>query len=124
MKDKRPVNLDISTIRLPIAAFASITHRISGVIVFIGIAGLLCLLDVSLTSEADFASVQAAMLAPFARFLLWGVLSALVYHLVAGIKHLLLDLGIGESKEGGPRGAQITIVVSVVLIVLLGVWVW
>ncbi len=64
------------------------------------------------------------MLAPFARFLLWGVLSALVYHLVAGIKHLLLDLGIGESKEGGPRGAQITIVVSVVLIVLLGVWVW
>ncbi len=124
MKDKRPVNLDISTIRLPIAAFASITHRISGVIVFVGIAGLLCLLDVSLTSEADFASVRATALSPFVRFLLWGVLSALTYHLIAGVKHLLLDLGIGESKEGGPRGAQITIVVSVVLIALLGVWIW
>jgi succinate dehydrogenase / fumarate reductase, cytochrome b subunit len=124
VKDKRPVNLDIRTIRLPIAAFASITHRISGVIIFIGIAGLLCLLDVSLTSEADFDSVRVTLLSPFVKFLLWGVLSALAYHLVAGVKHLLLDIGIGESKEGGPRGAQATIAVSVVLIVLLGVWLW
>jgi succinate dehydrogenase / fumarate reductase cytochrome b subunit len=124
VKDKRPVNLDISTIRLPIAAFASITHRISGVIVFLGIAGLLCLLDVSLTSEEDFNSVRTAALSPFVRFLLWGVLSALAYHLVAGVKHLLLDMGIGESKEGGPRGAQITLVVSILLIAALGVWIW
>ncbi len=124
MKDKRPVNLDISTIRLPIAAFASITHRISGVIVFLGIAGLLCLLDVSLTSEEDFNSVRTAALSPLVRLLLWGVLSALAYHLVAGVKHLLLDLGIGESKEGGPRGAQITLIVSILLIAALGVWIW
>jgi succinate dehydrogenase / fumarate reductase, cytochrome b subunit len=124
MKAKRPVNLDLTTIRQPVAAIASITHRVSGVIVFLGIAGLLCLLDVSLTSEEDFNSVQAAALSPFVRFLLWGVLAALAYHLVAGVKHLFLDFGIGESKEGGPRGAQITFVLSIVLIVLLGVWLW
>jgi succinate dehydrogenase / fumarate reductase cytochrome b subunit len=124
VKDKRPVNLDISTIRLPVAAFASILHRISGVIVFVGIAGLLCMLDVSLTSEDDFNSVRAAALSPFVKFLLWGVLSALTYHLVAGVKHLFLDVGIGESQKGGPLGAQITLIVSAVLIVVLGVWVW
>lgn len=124
MKAKRPVNLDLTTIRQPLAAISSILHRISGVIVFFGIAGLLCLLDVSLASEDDFNAVQAAALSPFVRFLLWGVLSALAYHCVAGVKHLLLDLGVGESKEGGPRGAQLVIGVSAVLIVLLGAWIW
>lgn len=124
MKARRPVNLDLFTIRQPLAAISSILHRISGLIVFVGIAGLLYLLDASLTSEADFAAVQAAALSPFARFLLWGVLSALVYHCVAGVKHLFLDFGVGESKEGGPRGAQLVFVVSAVLIVLLGVWIW
>lgn len=124
MKDKRPVNLDISTIHLPLAALTSITHRVSGVIVFFGIAGLLCLLDLSLSSEEEFNTLRAAGLSPLVKFLLWGVLAALVYHMVAGVKHLLLDIGIGESKEAGPRGAQLTIVVSAILIVLLGVWVW
>jgi succinate dehydrogenase / fumarate reductase cytochrome b subunit len=124
VKAKRPVNLDLTTIRQPLAAISSILHRISGVIVFFGIAGLLCLLDVSLASEEDFNSVQAAALSPIMRFLLWGVASALAYHCVAGVKHLLLDLGLGESKEGGPRGAQLVLVASAVLIVLLGVWIW
>jgi succinate dehydrogenase / fumarate reductase cytochrome b subunit len=124
VKTRRPVNLDLTTIRQPLAAISSILHRVSGVIVFLGIAGLLCLLDVSLASEQDFASVQAAALSPLLRFLLWGVLSALAYHCVAGVKHLFLDIGVGESREGGPRGAQLVFVVSAVLIVLLGVWIW
>ena len=56
--------------------------------------------------------------------MLWGVLSALLYHLVAGIRHLLMDAGLGESLEGGRLGAKILIVIAVVLIVLLGVWIW
>jgi succinate dehydrogenase / fumarate reductase, cytochrome b subunit len=120
---KRPVNLDLRTIHQPLAALASITHRVSGVIVFVGIAGLLYLLDISLTSEADFASLRDG-LGPVSKFLLWGVLSALAYHLIAGVKHLFLDIGIGESKEGGPRGAQITFALSIVLSVLVGMWVW
>ena len=123
MKNRRPVNLDLRTIRLPVAALASITHRVSGIIVFLGIAGLLYLLEISLTSEADFESLRSG-LGPLSKFLLWGVLSALAYHLVAGVKHLLLDLGLGESKEGGPIGAQITFAVSIVLAVLVGMWVW
>lgn len=124
MKDKRPVNLDISTIRLPLAAWASITHRISGVIVFVGIALLLCLFDLSLSGPEGFAEVQAMGASPLFKFVVWALLSALAYHMVAGVKHLLLDFGIGETKEGGPRGAQLVIAVSAVLIVLLGVWVW
>ena len=124
MKNKRPVNLDISTIRLPLAAWTSIAHRVSGIIVFAGIAILLWLLETSLTSETSFNEIRTVGMSPIARFLIWGVLSALAWHMVAGVKHLFMDAGIGESREGGPRGAKITIVVSLVLIVLLGVWIW
>lgn len=122
MKQKRPVNLDLRTIHQPAAAIASIMHRVSGVIVFLGIAGLLYLLDLSLSSEEGFNSFLA--LGAFAKFLFWGVLAALAYHTVAGVRHLFLDLGMGESREGGPRTAAMAFAVSAVLIVLLGVWVW
>ncbi len=124
MKNKRPVNLDISTIHLPLAALTSIAHRISGIIVFVGIAILLWLLDASLASETSFNSIKAAGMSPMAKFLVWGVAAALAYHMVAGVKHLIMDAGIGESKEGGPKGAKITIIVSAILIILLGVWIW
>ncbi len=124
MKDKRPVNLDLTTIHLPLAAYTSITHRISGVIVFVGIAILLWLFDMSLSSEASFNHLKELAESGLYKFVLWGILSALCYHMVAGIKHLLMDAGIGESKEAGPRGAKITIFVSLILIVGLGVWIW
>ncbi|HEY0963885.1 MAG TPA: succinate dehydrogenase, cytochrome b556 subunit [Pseudomonadales bacterium] len=122
MKRRRPVNLDLRTIHFPLAALASITHRVSGVIVFLAIFGLLYLLDTSLSTEAGFASL--ATLGSFARFLLWGVLAALAFHTVAGVRHLFLDLGMGESREGGPRTALVAFVVSAVVIVLLGMWIW
>jgi succinate dehydrogenase / fumarate reductase cytochrome b subunit len=124
VKDKRPVNLDISTLELPLAALTSITHRISGVIVFVGTAILLGLLDRSLASEEDFNALLGSAQAPLVKFIVWGVLSALAYHMVAGVKHLLMDAGIGESREAGPRGAKLVIAVSSVLVLLLGVWIW
>ena len=124
MKDKRPVNLDISSIHLPLAAYTSILHRISGVIIFVGVAILLWLFDLSLSTEESFNSIREIMVSPLVKFIVWGILSALAYHLVAGVKHLLMDMGIGESKEAAPLGAKITIVVSAVLIIALGVWLW
>ncbi len=124
MKDNRPVNLDISTINLPLAAYTSITHRVSGVIVFVGIAILLWIFDTSLSSEDGFNQVKDTMTSPLIKFVVWGILSALAYHMVAGIKHLLMDSGIGETKEAAPLGAKITIVVSLILFIALGVWIW
>lgn len=124
VNSKRPVNLDLRTIKLPVTALTSIAHRISGIILFISIAGLLWMLDVSLSSESGFEQVQSVLQSPLAKLILWGVLSALLYHLVAGIRHLVMDAGVGEGLESGKRGSQIVIVVSVILIVLLGVWIW
>ncbi|XKY24041.1 succinate dehydrogenase, cytochrome b556 subunit [Pseudomonas luteola] len=124
MNSKRPVNLDLRTIKLPITAYTSILHRISGVILFIGLAALLYGLDLSLSSEDGFARVKAFLEYPLVKLVIWAVLSALLYHLVAGVRHLIMDMGAGETLQGGKLGSQIVLIVSAVLIVLVGVWIW
>ncbi|MGI9273711.1 MAG: succinate dehydrogenase, cytochrome b556 subunit [Endozoicomonas sp.] len=124
VNSKRPVNLDITTIKLPLPAYTSILHRISGVLLFVGVGFLLYGLDLSLTSEQSFAELKEILSSGLAKFIVWVLLSGLIYHFVAGVKHLLMDIGLGEGKESGKAGAIVTIAVSAVLIVLAGVWVW
>lgn len=124
MNKTRPVNLDLGTIRLPVTAKASILHRASGVFLVAGVAVLLYLLDLSLRDAAGFAEARDILAGPLARFVLWAVLAGLIYHCVAGVKHLLMDLGYGESLQGGILAARITFAVSAVLIAATGVWLW
>jgi succinate dehydrogenase / fumarate reductase cytochrome b subunit len=124
VNSQRPVNLDLRTIKLPVTAYTSILHRISGVILFVGIAIMLYAMDKSLASEEGFGEVKACLTSPLAKLIIWGLLSALLYHMVAGIRHLIMDTGVGETLEGGKLGSKIVIAVSVVLILLAGVWIW
>jgi succinate dehydrogenase / fumarate reductase cytochrome b subunit len=110
--------------RLPITAWASISHRASGVFLFAGMAVLLWALDASLSGPEGFASVAECLASPVAKLVIWAVLAGLIYHSLAGVKHLVMDFGIGESMEGGVLGAKIVIALSVVLIIAAGVWIW
>jgi succinate dehydrogenase / fumarate reductase cytochrome b subunit len=124
VKDKRPVNLDISTITLPITAYASILHRVTGVILF-GAAGvLLWMLDMSLASQDSFDALKVIFTHPVSKLVLWGILAALAYHLLAGVRHLLMDMGFGETLNGGVLGAKILLIAAGIVIFLAGAWVW
>ncbi|MBE9540309.1 MAG: succinate dehydrogenase, cytochrome b556 subunit [Proteobacteria bacterium] len=124
MKDKRPVNLDIGSMRLPITAWTSIAHRASGVFIFAGMALLIWALDASLKSPESFAALQECLASPLTKLAMWAVLSGLIYHTIAGVKHLVMDMGIGETMEGGIMGSRIVIASSIVLILLAGLWIW
>ncbi len=110
--------------RLPITAWVSITHRATGVILFAGVAILLWALDASLASRESFSALQETLHHPLLKLVIWAVLAGLIYHLLAGIRHLVMDMGIGETMAGGIFGARIVIALSVVLILLTGIWLW
>lgn len=61
----------------------------------------------------------------FVKFIMWGILTALAYHVVGGVRHMLMDFGYTEETfEAGKRTAHISFVITVVLSLLAGVLVW
>ncbi len=124
MKTQRPVNLDLATISLPVHAAVSILHRISGVALLPGGIFLLWLMGLSLASEEQFEQVRALLNAWYWKLFLWLVLVALIYHFCAGMPHLLMDLGWGESLAGGRRSAWLTLVCVLLLSLFAGWQLW
>lgn len=123
MNKNRPVNLELTTIKFPITAIVSGLHRISGIILLGGVLVLMWMLDASLSSEESFESMANLLGHPIAQLVIWTILAALAYHLVAGIRHLIMDMNIGESLEAGRWSARVVLVVSVVLMIAAGVWI-
>lgn len=124
MNKKRPVNLDLKSMKYPVTALTSILHRMSGILLFLCLFVMLYALGKSLSSEDGFNEIKGVLLSPLGKLIVWVLYSALIYHLVAGVRHLIMDAGIGETLEGGKRGSVIVIVVSAILIAVGGIWLW
>jgi len=120
----RPKNLNLLTIHQPLPAIASILHRASGMILFLAIPFLLWGLYLSLSSEQAFDDLHQTFSGPCVKLLIWAILSAFIYHFIAGIRHLLMDVHIGEGLKGGRLSALITVVLAGVLILITGIWLW
>jgi len=119
----RPINLNLFTIRFPLPAIISILHRLSGVFLFLLIPFALWLFAFSLT-ESGFESIQDWLGSLYGKLIVWIALAPFCYHFVAGCRHLLMDLHIGTSLQGGRRSAALTLIISLLLIALVGVWLW
>ena len=124
MKDGRPVNLDISTMKLPITAWASISHRVSGILTIPIFALFLWALQLSLESKESFQILQENFSAPLVKVAILLVLTVYTYHLLAGIKHLIMDLGYGETFEGGVIGAKLLFAGTGISFILIAWWLW
>ncbi|MEE9451829.1 MAG: succinate dehydrogenase, cytochrome b556 subunit [Gammaproteobacteria bacterium] len=124
MESKRPVNLQLTTMKFPPMAIASILHRLSGVILFLAIPLLLYMLDYSLRNEDVFLKLKQCLQAWPMKLLLWVVLAALLYHLIAGVRHLIMDMGWGESLTAGRRSALSVFVLAAISVVFIGIWLW
>lgn len=114
----------MATLHWPITSLSSILHRISGVMLFLAVPFCLWALETSLSSKGGFQQIKLMLQNGIASFILWAILSMLAYHIIAGIRHLLMDAGIGESLEGGVLGSKMVIVLGIVIAVIIGVWIW
>ena len=116
---KRPKNLDLFPIRLPLPGKVSILHRVSGVGLFLCLPVILWLFGASLGSPESFATYKSvAGLLPV-KVILAGLLWAFVHHFCAGIRFLLLDLHVGIEKEAARKSAGVVFAVSIPLTLVL-----
>jgi succinate dehydrogenase / fumarate reductase cytochrome b subunit len=121
---KRPKYLNLFEIKLPVAGFASILHRISGFGLFLMLPFLIWLLELSLGSPESFESLQAIVAHPLAKLLLIGILWAFLHHFCMGIRILLIDMHIGVDKAQASNSAKMVLAVSLPLTLILGEKLW
>lgn len=124
VKKKRPVYLDLVRIRLPVPGFVSILHRISGLLLFVLAFWLLALLDKSLASADGYAQIRETLGHPLAKLVLFGLGWAFLHHFCAGIRYLLIDMHIGVDLASARATSWVVLVVSIVLALTFGVWLW
>lgn len=123
MRHSRPINLNLFTIHFPLPAIVSILHRISGFILFFMIPLVLWVLSYSLT-EQGFATMQGWLDQFYVQFLVWLLFIPFFFHLVAGIRHLFSDIHLGDTLPLGWFIALLTFVITFILIILAGIWLW
>lgn len=105
----RPVFLHFARIRFPIGALASIGHRVSGLMLVAALPFAAVWLERSLRSDsAALEAFQSAAARAGLVLLAW----AAAHHLFAGIRHLLMDIGIGAGLGASRRSAYAAIVAA------------
>ncbi|KTC83308.1 succinate dehydrogenase, cytochrome b556 subunit [Legionella cincinnatiensis] len=124
MNQQKFRNFDLLTFSYPFTAIISILHRISGVFLFLLIPFLLWMLETATTSPDGFTYIVAILTNPFAKLILWFFLVAFWYHLLAGIRHLLMDVGIGESLKNARFSGGVILAFTLIVALFIGSWLW
>ena len=112
---------ELANYRLPIPGVASIVHRITGIALFVCLLFLLAMLQMSLKSEAGFEAFRSIVWAnPIAKIVLIGLLFAIIYHMIAGLRHMVqdtnawLDLPVARATAFAVFGLSILVTALVV----------
>ena len=111
--DQRPVYLDLTKIRLPMSAFSSITHRLSGMYVFfITLPVMLYMIYHSTSSKSNFENLLITLDAiSFKSIFIYLSFLIFWYHILTGIRHLIMDfLHIVESLNSSNYSAIFVLV--------------
>jgi succinate dehydrogenase / fumarate reductase cytochrome b subunit len=118
---------DLMTYRWPVASLVSGMHRISGLLMFLLLPFVIWLFDVSVTSEISYERFSSAFIAGvgvlpgwFLKLVVLGLIWAYLHHLIAGMRHLWMDVTHSASKAQGQSSGLVTLVLSILLTLLLG----
>ena len=120
MQTTRPVFLDLWRIKLPLAGVVSILHRISGVVMVLTIPVAAILFHQALSGPEGFALVAGILDVGLVKLVLVVLAWSLLHHLFAGIRYLLLDLGLGLDRSAARRSAMIALAAAIAVLVIGG----
>jgi succinate dehydrogenase / fumarate reductase cytochrome b subunit len=116
-KKIRPLSPHLQVYKLPLNAVASIVHRITGVILSVGLLLFVgSLLTISVGEDA-YVTMQNLMNHALGTLILWLFIYALFFHLCHGVRHLIWDAGSGFEREHMDRNVYIELIASVILTV-------
>lgn len=113
----RPLSPHLQVYKMPLSGIMSITHRITGVIMSLGLVFFAYWIVAAAYGPESFATAQAVMSSWFGTIIVFGWTACLFYHLVNGIRHLRWDTVTGLEKENLISSGRFTIALAVILTV-------
>ena len=116
----RPLSPHLQIYRPQITSVLSILHRLTGLLLALGMVFLVLWLAAAAAGPKSFAAIQACAASWPAQTLLVGVTLALFYHLLNGIRHLLWDAGRGFEHKTVTLGGWAVVAAS--LLATAAVW--
>lgn len=94
-------------IQMPVGALTSITHRVTGMILALGVPVGIYFLDLSLQGPPGYAQAIATLGTVPVKSGVIVLTWALAHHLLAGTRHLLSDVDIGSQLPAARRSAWV-----------------
>lgn len=110
---------DIARYRMPLAAFVSVLHRVSGLFIFLLLPFILYILSSSLTSEITFDYLKGFTSGWFVKLVILALSWSYLHHFCAGIRHVIMDTHVGLDKDSARKSAVSVLVVSLLLAALV-----
>ena len=111
----RPLSPHLQVYKLPLTGLVSISHRMTGVMLSLGLILFITMLYAILDGPESFASMQSLTGQLLPQLILWAFIYALFFHLCHGIRHLIWDAGCSFENRTLNRYAVFELVVSVLL---------
>jgi succinate dehydrogenase / fumarate reductase cytochrome b subunit len=113
----RPLSPHLSVYRMYLSMAMSITHRITGCALALGGVLVVWWFLAAATSPDYFATVDGLMTSWIGGLVLIGLLAALWYHLLNGIRHLVWDTGAAFDLDQVQKGGIAVLVATGVMTV-------
>lgn len=120
----RPVFFDLRRIALPIGAVASFLHRVSGILLVLALPPAAIGFERSLSDAAAFESARAALGSWPGRLALVLLAWALAHHVLAGVRHLLMDTGVGTRLPAARRSAALCLAAGGIAAAVAALFAW
>ncbi len=125
MQNKKPVYLNLFQFSFPLTAIVSILHRLSGILLFILIPIFIYALDLVLTSKETYKIFIGYLNANICvQFVIWVFAVSFFYHMLAGVRHLLMDFGNFETKLSANISSKIVFVLAIIFAIWIGTYLW
>jgi succinate dehydrogenase / fumarate reductase, cytochrome b subunit len=118
----RPTSPHLQAYKLPLTGIISISHRITGVMLSVGLVITVYMISAVAGGSASFADMQNIMGSWLIKPLYWGFIYALFFHMCHGVRHLIWDAGQSFDKETLNRYALIELISSIALTFVALVW--
>ena len=93
-------------------------------LLFGGVAFALFLLDMAMTSEAGFDEAKLLLQQTFPKGLMLLLLATLMFHVFVGLKHLLLDLHVGDTVTASRLGSRLVLLLTAASVIILYLKLW